>query len=154
MDAGVLRVDAIERGHLIGFPLAVRANREALSRDREPARTIAAAGAFAVLHAGNQHRQALHVAAVQREFNDAAILDHRAHRGVFCLQGHRIGDYLNRLRHTAYVELEILAHLRRRLQPQALDEPGLESWLFTSDHVVANREQRKCIVPRLIGGDT
>ena len=118
---------------------------------REATATVAAAGAFAVLHAGNEDRQALHVAAVEREFNDAAVFDDGADGGVFRLERNRVGDNFNGFGDAADVEFEILADLRGGFQAQGLHDPGAEARFFTADRIVADGQEGEGVVPGFIG---
>src|SRR6266478_1578040 len=88
VDARIFGVGSIQTDHLKYLAYTVGADGEACAGNRKSTQTVAAPGAVPELHAWNENRQAHHVAAIQRQLDDALVLDDAADVGGLCVQNH------------------------------------------------------------------
>src|SRR5262249_49742997 len=126
----------------------VGADREAGSGNRETTETVAATGAISELHARHKRSEAHYVASVQRQLDDALVLDHAADVGRFGIQHGGGCRHFHGLIHRAYLELEILPNLGSGLHAESSDFLTLEARHLSFDVIVADWHQRKGVVSR------
>jgi hypothetical protein len=115
---------------LEGFALTIGADRKSLSGNGESARTIGATRSLAELHARYEHRQILHVAAIQRQFNYALIFNDSTDSCVLSIQKYSACCNLNRFRHIADLKSEVLPDICCRLDTNIRHYFGLEAFHF------------------------
>ena len=129
MDTRIFCIHTVERYDLVRFANAVRDDTEALARNREcRVRAFGLAGTNSVLHAGNQNREILHVAAVQGKLGDPAIFDNtrRVWRFPYSAE-HGARRDLHRLSYVADVQLDVLPNLRSCFYTDVAHGFGLKS---------------------------
>ena len=147
MDARIFGVGSIQTDHLKRFAHAVGTDGKACAWNRKSAQTVATPRALTELNARHQHRQAHHVAAVQRQLDDALVLDDATDVGGFRVQSHGRSRHLDGLGNRADLELEILPDLRRGLHPKPSDLLGLEPGHLGFHIVIADGHQWKRVIP-------
>src|SRR5207247_10553578 len=113
--------------------------------------TIGAAGPDAELDARNQDGEVLHVPAIERQLDNAAVIDDGAGAGVFRIEEYGVGRDLDRFDDAANIQPDVLAGLERRFDADAADDLGLKALSLDPDIVVSDLEQRKSIVAGLVG---
>ena len=150
VDAGFGGDDAVESHLLVDFALAVGADGNAVSGDGEAAGTIEA-HADAELNAGDEDGEGGDVAAVEREFNDAFVIDIAADGGVFGFEGGAGGGDFDDFRCLTDLELEIDTGLLLELDGDVLLLFGFESRGGDADRVFADIDEGEGEVAFAIG---
>ena len=100
-----------------------------------------------------QRNQLQVVAAVQRQFDDALVLDHRADGGVLGGQQRGVSHHLDGFDDFSHLQFDIDAGRLLHMQFNLAPDHGLESGLSGLQRVSAGRERRKRIDAGFVGND-
>ncbi len=101
-------------------------------------------------HVRRQRHQLKVIAPVQRQFDDAPVLDDGADRCIVGDQRPCFTLHFNRLVDLSYLQFDIDSGRLLHLQFNLIPDDGLEAWLLRAQQIGARWERRKRIGPRII----